>query len=217
MSKLTTNAGQATAYSTRYSQAATESEVQKAKSSLEKNGFNVKVIDNLDQARQEAIDLIPEGSEVFTATSRTLENSGLDKELNESGKYVSVRDIFLQLYGQPDKAVEMRRIGSGADYALGSVHAVTEDGQLVIASASGSQLPNYAYGASHVIWLVGSQKIVKDLNQAFDRIENYTFHLEDERAQKAYGKGSSINKLLIYRKEPSGRGTVILIREPVGF
>jgi len=203
--------------STKFAQPADSSRIAKAAQALEAHGFKVKVVDTLDQAKKEVESLIPEKSEVFTATSRTLEKAGLDKELNESGKYVSVRAKFMPLSGQPDKAVEMRRIGSGADYAVGSVHAVTEDGQVVVASASGSQLPNYAYGASHVIWLVGSQKIVKDLNEALERIETYTFPLEDERALAAYGINSSINKLLIYRKEPNDRVTIILIKEPVGF
>jgi hypothetical protein len=113
--------------------------------------------------------------------------------------------------------VEMKRIGSASDYAVGSVHAVTQDGQVIIASATGSQFPNYAYGASHVIWVVGSQKIVKDLAKGIERIEDYTFHLEDERALQAYGSNSSINKLLIYRKEPAGHVTIILVKEPIGF
>src|SRR5437868_9977692 len=106
----------------------------------------------------------------------------------------------MALYGQADKRKQMKQIGSVSDYALGSVHAITEDGQVVVASASGSQIPNYAFGAEHFIWAVGSQKLVKDLGEAIDRIENYAFQLEDERAQKAYGMHSSINKLLIYRK-----------------
>ena len=202
--------------STRFAQAATQTEIEKATKALKDNGFIVKVVDNLDQAKHEVEKLIPAKAEVFTATSVTLDKAGLTDELN-SDKYTSVRDKFMPLYGQPDKAVEMRRIGSGADYAVGSVHAVTEDGQVIVASASGSQLPNYAYGATNVIWVVGSQKIVKDLAEGLERIENYTFHLEDERALQAYGSNSSINRLLIYRKEPAGRVTIILVREPVGF
>jgi LUD domain len=200
-----------------YSQVASRSSVIEAKNELEKNGFKVEVVDNLKQARDKVLSLIPAGSEVFTATSVTLEESGLNQELNESGKYVSVRGKFMPLYGQKDKAVEMRRIGSGSDYTVGSVHAITEDGQVVIASASGSQIPNYVYGASHVIWVAGTQKIVEDLAEAFDRIENYTFHLEDKRAQKAYGAHSSLNKLLVYRKETQGRVTIVLVNENVGF
>src|SRR5258708_6548925 len=122
----------------------------------------------------------------------------------------------MALYGQEDKAIEMRRIGAAADYAVGSVHAITEDGQVMVASATGSQLPAYAYGASNVIWVAGVQKIVSDLDEAFERLENYTFHLEDERAKKAYGQGSSINRILIYRKDPTNRATLVLVKEPVG-
>lgn len=215
MSKLSTASPSAT-YSTKYSQAASDLRIDKTAKALENNGFKVMIVDDLDELKQEVIKLMPEKSQVFTATSRTLDEAGLTEELN-SDKYQSVRDMFMPLYGQPDKDLEMKRIGSASDYAVGSVHAVTEDGQVLIASASGSQLPNYVYGAKNFIWTVGSQKLVKDLNEGLDRIENYTFHLEDERAQAAYGAHSSINKILIYRKEPQGRGTVIIIREPVGF
>ncbi|MBX4188953.1 lactate utilization protein [Candidatus Saccharibacteria bacterium] len=199
-----------------FAQQATEEDIQIAKAGLENRGFKVFVVDDLNQLHEKVINLIPQGSEVFTATSLTLDRSKLTEELN-SDKYVSVRDKFMPLYGQPDKELEMKRIGSASDYAVGSVHAITDDGQVVLASASGSQIPNYAYGAKNFIWAVGSQKLVKDLDQAIERIENYTFHLEDERAQKAYGMNSSINKILIYRNEPAGRGTVILIREAIGF
>lgn len=199
-----------------YSNAAAEEQVQKTKASLEANGFEVLVVDNLDELKETVIRLIPKGAEVFTATSRTLDESGLTDELN-SKRYKSVRDMFMAFYGQEDKQNQMKRIGSASDYAVGSIHAITEDGQVLIASASGSQLPNYVYGAQHFIWAVGSQKLVKDLNQGLERIEKYTFPLEDERAQQAYGAHSSINKILIYRKEPQGRGTVIIIRQSVGF
>lgn len=201
-----------------YSKPASEEELQKAKQSLEENGFKVEILDNLEDARKRVAEIIPAGAEVFTATSVTLKESGIDEDANESGKYVSVRDKFMPLAGKPEKAVEMRRIGSGSDYALGSVHAITQDkGHVFIASASGSQIPNYAYGASNFIWLVGAQKIVKNTDEAIERIETYTFPLEDKRAEQAYGSGSSINKLLVYRKEPMGRGTVLLLRQAVGF
>jgi len=212
-----TATNKATTIGTKFAQPASEFEIERATKALEQQGFKVKTVDSLDRAKHAVEGLIPEGSEVFTGTSRTLEKSGLDKELNESGKYVSARNNYMQFYGQPDKAVEMRRIGSASDYAVGSVHAVTQDGQVLVASASGSQLPNYAYGASNVIWVVGSQKIVKDLNEGIQRIEDYTFPLENERAQKAYGMGSSINRILIYRKDPTNRATIIFVKEPVGF
>lgn len=201
-----------------YSKAVSEDDLQKAKVILENNGFKVEILDDLAAAREKVAAIIPEGSEVFTGTSLTLSESKIAEDMNESDKYVSVRDKFMPLAGKADKAVEMRRIGSGSDYALGSVHAITLDkGHVYIASASGSQMPNYVYGASNFIWVVGAQKIVKNADEALDRIENYTFHLEDKRAQKAYGSGSSINKLLVYRKEPGGRGIILLLRQAIGF
>lgn len=200
-----------------YSKPASDEELEKAKAALEEHGFKVKILDNLEQARKEVASTIPEGSEVFTATSVTLAESKIDEDINNSGKYVSVRDKFYALMGDPDKKLEMRRIGAASDYALGSVHAVTQDGQLLIASATGSQLPNYIFGASNVIWVVGAQKVVKDIHEGFERIDTYTFPLENERAKKAYGSPSSLNKLLIYKKEPTGRGTVLLVKQPVGY
>jgi L-lactate utilization protein LutC len=200
----------------KFAQVASDQEIEKAKTALEANGFKVKIVENLAAARAEVESIIPAKAEVFTATSVTLDEAGLTDVLN-SDKYTSVRNKFMSLYGDASKAVEMRRIGSGADYAVGSVHAVTEDGQVVVASATGSQFPNYAYGASNVIWVVGAQKIVPNLTEALDRIENYTFRLEDARALKAYGANSSLNKILIYRKETAGRVTIILVKEAVGF
>jgi len=195
---------------------ATEEKIQRTAKALRDNGFKVDIVNDLKALHDLVIKRIPAGSEVFTATSATLDKAKLTEELN-SDKFVSVRNKFMPLFGQADKQNEMKRIGSASDYAVGSVHAITEDGQVVLASASGSQIPNYAYGAKNFIWTVGSQKLVSDLDEAFERIENYSFHLEDERAQKAYGFHSSLNKILIYRKEPAGRGAVIIIREPVGF
>lgn len=199
-----------------FSKPVNEEQLNAAVHGLEQHGFKVQVVENLKQAKQEVEKLIPAKAEVFTATSVTLDEAGLTEELN-SDKYTSVRDKFMKFYGQPENAVEMKRIGSGADYAVGSVHAVTEDGQVIIASASGSQIPNYAYGASNVIWVVGTQKIVKDLAEGIKRIEDYAFPLEDERALVAYGMNSSLNKLLIYRKETNERVTIILVKEAVGF
>jgi len=215
MSKISTISPPAV-YSTKYTQAASSDRITTTLKALKANGFKVFVVDDLKQLHDKVIELVPKGAEVFTATSRTLDEAGLTEELN-SKKYKSVRDMFMPLYGQADRQNEMKRIGSASDYALGSVHAITEDGQVLIASASGSQIPNYAYGAQNFIWTVGSQKLVKDLAEAFDRIETHSLPLEDVRAQEVYGINSSINKILVYRKEPQGRGTVIIIREPVGF
>ena len=101
---------------------------------------------------------------------------------------------------------------------VGSVHAVTEDGKIVIASNSGSQLAPYAFSAAKVIWIVGTQKIVKNLDEAMKRIEEYTLKLEDERLMNVYGMHSSIRKVLTINSEiMPGRITLIFVKEVLGF
>jgi L-lactate utilization protein LutC len=203
---------------TKYKQLASDQSIETAKKALESHGFDVKVVDSLEAAKTEVLNMIPKGSEVFTATSTTNDQAGISTVLNDSGDYKSTRKEFMALWGQEDKAIEMRRIGSASDYVVGSVHAVTEDGQAIIASASGSQLPNYVFGANHVIWVVSTKKIVPDLNAGIKRIEDYVLGLEDKRALEAYGTHSSLNKMLIYRKETNPhRITIIFVKADAGF
>jgi acyl-CoA hydrolase len=115
------------------------------------------------------------------------------------------------------QADEMKAIGGQPDYALGSVHAITRDGILVIASASGSQLASYAWGAASVIFVAGAQKLVPTLPAAHERIYQHSLKLEDTRAQAAYGQHSSVGKILEIHQELPGRIHIVLIRHPVGF
>ena len=200
-----------------YAATASDEAIDRAKVALERNGFNVKIVNTPEDARAEVLSRIPKGSDVFTGTSATLSESGLDTELNDSGNYDSARQRYVPLM-QEGKVLEAKQVGSASDYAVGSVHAITEDGEVVIASASGSQLPNYVYGANHVIWVAGAQKVVKDLSEAVHRLETHTLPLENIRAQKAYGAPSSIRKLLIYRNENKpGRITIVLIKQSIGY
>jgi L-lactate utilization protein LutC len=201
----------------KYAQIASDETIETTKKALETNGFKVIVVDNLDAAKTEILGEIPKGSEVLTVSSVTVDQSGISSEINESGNYDSTRDKFSALWSQPEKALEMRRIGSAADFVVGSVHALTEDGQALIASASGSQIPSYVFGANHVIWVVGAQKIVKDLSEGFKRIEEYVLPLEDKRALVVYKSHSSLNKILVYRKETGDRVTIILVKDTVGY
>ncbi len=195
-----------------------EEAIEAAVKSLNTNGFTALVVENGQEAKEKALELIPKGSEVFTVTSETVDSIGLSKELNESGKYDSVRNKLHSLDRNTQRK-EMVMLGAAPDWVVGSVHAITEDGKAMIASASGSQLPAYVYGASHVIWIVGTQKIVKDVEQGTKRIYEYTLPLESERARKAYGiPGSVVAKLVLMNREISkGRTTIILVKEVLGF
>jgi acyl-CoA hydrolase len=183
---------------------------------LEEHGFSVEVVDSLDAARRAVLARIPAGSSVMTNTSVTLDETGIADAVNESGQYESARKKMFAL-DFATQAQEMKVIGGQPDYALGSVHAVTRDGTLVIASASGSQLASYAWGAANVIFVVGAQKLVPPLPAAHDRIYQHSLPLEDVRAQAAYGQHSSVGKVLEIHQELPGRIHIVLIRQPAGF
>jgi len=201
----------------KFSKLASDKTIEKTVKSLERNGIKAIVVGNSGQAKKEALDMMPAGAEVFTATSQTTEVVSLAKEINESGEYNSVRNKLMAM-DRNTKGREMAKLGASPEFVVGSVHAVTEDGQLLIASATGSQLSAEAYSAEKVIFLVGTQKIVKDLQEGLKRIQEYSYPLEDVRAQKAYGMRSGINKILIINKEMTpGRITVILIKKNLGF
>jgi acyl-CoA hydrolase len=183
---------------------------------LEEHGFSVEVVDSLDTARQAVLARVPAGASVMTNTSVTLQETGIADEINESGRYDSARNKMFAL-DFATQAQQMKAIGGQPDYALGSVHAVTRDGTLVIASASGSQLASFAWGAANVIFVVGAQKLVPTLQAAHERIYQHSLQLEDARAQAAYGQHSSVGKVLEIHQELPGRIHIVLIRQPVGF
>lgn len=183
---------------------------------LEEHGFSVEVVDTLEAARAAVLARIPDGSSVMTNTSGTLAETGIADAVNDSGRYDSARNRMMAL-DFATQAQEMKAIGGQPDYALGSVHAVTRDGTLVIASASGSQLASYAWGAASVIFVVGAQKLVPTLEAAHQRIYQHSLKLEDARATAAYGQHSAVGKILEIHQELPGRVHIVLIRQQVGF
>jgi LUD domain len=183
---------------------------------LEEHGFSVEVVDDLDAVRQAVLARIPDGSSVMTNTSVTLQETGIADAVNDGGRYDSARNRMFAL-DFATQAQEMKAIGGQPDYALGSVHAVTAGGTLVIASASGSQLASYAWGAANVIFVVGAQKLVPDLEAAHERIYTHSLPLEDARAQAAYGQHSQVGKILEIHQELPGRIHIVLIRQVVGY
>ena len=183
---------------------------------LEEHGFSVEVVDDLDAARGSVLARIPRGSTVMTSTSVTLQEAGIAEAINDGGAYESARNKMFAL-DFATQAQQMKAISGQPDYTLGSVHAVTRDGTLVIASASGSQLASYAWGAANVIFVVGAQKLVPTLEAAHQRLYKHSLPLEDARAQAAYGQHSYVGKVLEIHQELPGRIHIVLIRQLVGF
>jgi acyl-CoA hydrolase len=190
--------------------------IASAVTALEENGFSVEVVDDLEAARQAVLARIPHGSSVMTNTSVTLQETGIADAINDGGPYDSARNRMFAL-DFATQAQEMKAIGGQPDYALGSVHAFTTDGTLVIASASGSQLASYAWGAANVIFVVGAQKLVPSLEAAHERVYQHSLVLEDARAIAAYGQHSSVGKVLEIHQELPGRIHIVLVRQVVGF
>lgn len=201
----------------KYGQLANEEAIQKTVKALGLNNFKAEVVKNGEEAKKKVLELVPQGAEVFTMTSQTLEAIGVDKEINESGKYNAIRPKLMAMDWKT-QAREMAKLGAAPDWVVASVHAITEDGHLLIASNTGSQLSAEAYAGGRIVFVVGSQKIVKNTEEGIKRIYEYSLPLEDERARKAYGMPSAVNKILIINKEVNPeRITVILVKEKLGF
>jgi hypothetical protein len=183
---------------------------------LEEHGFGVDIVDTLDQAREAVLARIPKGSSVMTNTSVTLQETGIADAINNGGGYESARNKLNEL-DFATQLSEMKAIGGQADYSLGSVHAVTQGGALFVASASGSQLASYAWGAANVIFVIGAQKLVPTPEAARERIFNHSLPLEDKRAYAAYGMNSYVGKILEIHQEQPGRIHIVFVRQVVGF
>ncbi|SFO31514.1 lactate utilization protein [Actinomadura madurae] len=200
-----------------FTEPASVQRLARAAAALTAHGFTVELLDDAAAARTRVRELIPDGASVFTGASETLRLSGIDEDINAGGRYKAVKPRVLAM-DRATRMDEIRRMLAVPDVAVGSVAAVTETGSVVVASGSGSQIPGYAGGAARAIWIVGAQKVVPDLETALRRVEDHCLPLESARTQAVHGWPSAVNRLLILNAEPSpGRGTVLLLREAIGF
>ena len=191
--------------------------IERAAAALRANNIETVVVDTAADAKREALARIPDGAEVHSGASKTLQETGIVAELETSPRIDWLRKRTLKM-DRATQGREIRRLSAAPDVMLGSVAAVTEDGKLVTASNSGSQLGPYAASAGKVILIVGAQKIVKDLDAALRRIYDHTLELESERLRAAMGVNSYVSQILITNRDPRpGRTTVIIVREPLGF
>ncbi len=184
---------------------------------LTANGLEAFVVENGQAAKDKLAELIPAGAEIMTMTSKTLDTIGASDMISNSGKYQPVRAKFADKNLDP---FMKRALGSVSDWTIGSAHAVTHEGQLMIASNTGSQQAAETYGSPHVVFVIGAQKIVKDREEGFKRIYEYVLPLESVRANKAYNitTGSFVSKLLMINREVAkDRIKVILVKEALGF
>jgi L-lactate utilization protein LutC len=196
---------------------ASEEQIERTAKALEANNIKTLIAQNGEEAKRMFFELLPEGAEVFLGASVTLETLGIKDVIDKSGKYDALRPRMWAM-DRATQGREIRKLGAGPDYAAGSVHAVTESGQVMIASNTGSQLGPYAFGAGNVIWVVGAQKLVKDLEEGMQRLQQYIVPLEEVHMQQLYNSHTNLSKLLIVNKEVRpGRITMIIVKEELGY
>jgi hypothetical protein len=199
-----------------FAQPADLDRLERVARALEARGIHAVIADSAEHAKRIVLDMIPEGAEVHIALSETMAELGVTAEIDESGRYDSVRAKLKKLDRETQHR-EMRKLGAAPDYMLGSAHAITDDGVILVASGSGSQLGAHAYAAGKVILAVGHQKIVRDLDEGLRRIREYSVPREDARMKGLGRAGTLLAKTLIIEREPGGRITVVLIPETIGF
>jgi L-lactate utilization protein LutC len=195
---------------------ASEARLESLAARLRERNFEVVIVQDGEEAKAEVLRRIPEGARVHSGKSKTLEDAGLFTELMENERYDFVRRTTMKMDRNTQRE-EMRKLGAAPDVMVNSAHAVTESGQIVITSASGSQIGPIASGAGKLILVIGSQKIVPDLDTAFRRIQEYVFPYEDARLREQLGVGTKSTRTLILESDfMPGRTTVILVRQPIG-
>jgi hypothetical protein len=200
-----------------FAKLAVNERIERTSKALEANGIQTLVAEDRAEAKRLFFELVPEGSEVFLGASVTLEQLGIAADVDQSGRFDAVRPKMYAM-NRETQGREIRKLISAPDFAAGSVHAVTEDGHVLIASATGSQLGPYASGAGKVIWVVGAQKIVKDLNDGLRRLNEHVVPLEDAHMQELYKVGTSVNQMLIVNRAfRPDRITMIIVKEELGF
>ena len=191
--------------------------IERTITALKSHGIEAEVVSDGASARAKLLSLIPKGSKVLHSSSVTLETIGVIDIVNDSGQYDSIKNALTKL-DRTTQRPQMLKLGASPEYIIGSVHAVTETGEVFIASRTGSQLAGYVYGAQQVIWVVGTQKIVKLKEDAFSRIYDYVLPLEDKHMLDLYGMHSEVAKLLIINKEVvPNRIHLIFVPELLGF
>ena len=200
----------------RHGRAAVARRLDEVAAALRTHNIEAVVVEDGEAARAFVLGLIPEGAEVHSGKSKTLDDIGVYTELVDSGRYDPVRARMAAM-DRATQGREIRKLSAAPDFMLGSVAAITMDGTLVAASATGSQLAAYAAGAGRLILVVGSQKLVPDLDAAMRRIREVVFPWENDRVRERLGVDTSLEKVLLILGEwRPGRTTVVLVREPVG-
>ena len=191
--------------------------ISRTVAALKARNVETLVVDDGPQALAKLKDLVPEGSVIFNNTSETLDSIGYSALVDGNPKYRNLHDDMVA-ETDPDKQRDIRRRATLADYFIGSVQAIAETGEVVVASGTGSQIAAYVYNAQRLIWLAGIQKICPSLSEAIDRVRGYTLERHDTWQLGRGRAPNPIGKLMVFENEVvDGRITMILIKDTLGW
>lgn len=203
-----------------YNALASKEALQRASAALTSNNFKPITVTTKAEALQRIIEMIPNGASVMNGASTTLDQIGFIEYLKNGSHGWNNLHAAILAESDPVKQAELRKYSVVSDYYLGSAHAVSESGELVFASNTGSQLPHLAFTSPNVILVVSTKKLTPTLQDAFKRIDDHVLALEDERLMKAYNAHTMHSKTLILHKEnPMMKRsvTVMFVEEDLGF
>ena len=198
---------------------ASHAQIETVKTTLSQRGVQVEVFVDGASVLERIQALIPSSASVLTGSSQSLMQIGFE-DLLKSGEHPwnNLKDELLK--APMAQQYDLRRQGTLADFFVASVHAICETGEVLITSASGSQLPAYAFSSPNVIWVAGTQKIVPDLETGLRRLREYSLPQEDSAQKSRGGQGSFIGKTLIFEREAPYLGRnihLLLVEELIGF
>ncbi len=191
--------------------------IDKTMAGLQERNFDPVLVPDGGSALEKLKQMIPAGAEVMTGDSTTLKEIGFTNLLvSNKHPWQNWKDRILP-EKDPEKEHDLRQASTTAEYFISSVEAITESGQVLGADASGSRQGGYVYGAKNVIWVVGVNKIVSNLDMAFQRLYEHCLPLEDARMKSMGIPGAFIGKVVVYEREffPH-RISTILVREKLG-
>lgn len=199
-----------------FERAASAEELEELGARLRARNWEVVIVDSAAEARAALLDRVPQGAEVHSAKSKTLEDLGVIDLFMEGETYDFLRKKLYKL-DRATQGREFRKLAAAPDIEVGSVQAVTQAGQLLVASATGSQMGPYSGAAGKLMLVIGSQKLVPDLDSAFLRIREHVQPYESARLREQFGVDTKLCRVLIMEQDfTPGTTTVILVREPLG-
>src|SRR2546423_1510552 len=119
-----------------YKTLASQSTVQRTIEALKKNNISAEFVNTGNEAKEKVLSMLPHGAEVMNMSSVTLDTIGISEEIMNSGKYASVKKELTSL-DRKTQGREMQKLGAAPEWTVGSVHAVTQDGKVIVASNTG--------------------------------------------------------------------------------